>query len=128
MLPSLREEIEIFPYRIMGAKTVESLLNEISNLEGIEGVFIHGPSVKSDVREKIVVKGEEAELRVAPSRLIIRVKDADLVMDKLKAICDQILTYGYSIRTGKFTRDQPTLHDYKVLYIMQLRESREDEE
>ncbi|MEM0301705.1 MAG: methyl-coenzyme M reductase operon protein D [Archaeoglobaceae archaeon] len=128
MQPSPKEEVEIFPYRLLGTKTAETLLSKISEIEEVEGVLIQGPRVKSDVKEKIVIKGEEMELSVAISRLILRAKDPDKVVDKLNEICKNLLPFGYSIRIGKFTKDQPTLHDYKMAYIMQMRESREDEE
>lgn len=128
MQPSPREEIELFPNRILGAKTAEKLLNKIFEIEGVEGVLIQGPRVKSDLREKIVVKGEERELSVAVSRLILRSKDVDRVLEKLKEVCENLLPFGYSIRIGKFTKDYPTLHDYKLAYIMQMRESEGDEE
>lgn len=128
MQPSPREEIEIFPNRILGAKTAEKLLSRIYEIEGVEGVLIQGPRVKSDAKEKIVVKGEELELSVAVSRLILRSKDADKVSEKLKEVCDSLLPFGYSLRIGKFTKDYPTLHDYKLAYIMQMRENEGDEE
>lgn len=126
MQPSPKEEVEIFPFRILGAKTTEKLLGRISEIEEVEGVIIQGPRVKSDAKEKIVVKGEEMELSVAVSRLILRSKNAEKLVEKLEAVCKELLPFGYSIRIGKFTKDYPTLHDYKVAYIMQLRESREE--
>ncbi|MDK2794867.1 MAG: methyl-coenzyme reductase subunit [Archaeoglobaceae archaeon] len=124
------EDIEIFPNRILGAKTAERLFEKISGIEGVEGLIIQGPRIKSDVREKIKFKGKEMELSVAVSRIILRSRDADKVVEKLREICNDLLPFGYSIRIGKFTKDYPTLHDYKLAYIMQLREDRgeEDEE
>ncbi len=122
------EDIEIFPNRILGAKTTERLLDRILELEGVEGFIIQGPRVKSDAREKIVFKGKEMELSVAVSRIILRSKNADKVVERLHEICRDLLPFGYSIRIGKFTKDYPTLHDYKVAYIMQLREQNEGDE
>jgi len=122
------EEIEIFPNRILGAKTVEKLLNEIADIKGIEGVLLQGLRVKTDVKDKIVVKDSEMELSLAVGRLIIGVKNIDAVIDKLKDICDRNLPFGYSIRIGKFTKDYPTLHDFKVLDLRLMREIWEDEE
>lgn len=118
------EDIEIFPNRILGAKTAERLFEKLSGIEGIEGLIIQGPRVKSDAREKITFKGKEMELSVAVSRIILRSKNADKVAEKLREICDDLLPFGYSIRIGKFTKDYPTLHDYKLAYIMQLRDNR----
>ncbi|MEG9195344.1 MAG: hypothetical protein DSO01_06500 [Archaeoglobi archaeon] len=120
------EDIEIFPNRILGAKTAERLLDRISEIEDVEGFIIQGPRVKSDAREKIVFKGKEMELSVAVSRIILKSKNADRVVEKIHDICRELMPFGYSIRIGKFTKDYPTLHDYKVAYIMQLRESREE--
>jgi methyl-coenzyme M reductase subunit D len=120
------EDIEIFPNRILGAKTAERLLDRISEIEDVEGFIIQGPRVKSDAREKIAFKGKEMELSVAVSRIILKSKNADRVVEKIHDICRELLPFGYSIRIGKFTKDYPTLHDYKVAYIMQLRESREE--
>ncbi len=122
------EDIEIFPNRILGAKTAERLLDRISEIEGVEGFIVQGPRVKSDAREKIVFKGKEMELSVAVSRIILRSNNADRVVERLHDICKELLPFGYSIRIGKFTRDYPTLHDYKVAYIMQLREPDEGDE
>jgi methyl-coenzyme M reductase subunit D len=66
------------------------------------------------------------ELSVAVSRIILKSKNADRVVEKIHDICRELMPFGYSIRIGKFTKDYPTLHDYKVAYIMQLRESREE--
>lgn len=120
------EDIEIFPNRILGAKTAERLLDRISEIEDVDGFIIQGPRVKSDAREKIVFKGKEMELSVAVSRIILKSKNADRVVEKIHDICRELMPFGYSIRIGKFTKDYPTLHDYKVAYIMQLRESREE--
>jgi methyl-coenzyme M reductase subunit D len=127
MQPST-EEIEILPNRILGAKTTERLLDRVSGIEGVEGFILQGPRVKSDVREKIVFKDREMELSVAVSRIILRSKNADKVVERLHEICRDLLPFGYSIRIGKFTKDYPTLHDYKVAYIMQLRQRDEGDE
>lgn len=128
MQPSPREEIEILPNRLLGAKTAEKLFSNILDIGGVEGILIQGPRVKSDAREKITVKGKEFELSVAISRIILQAKDADKILEELKKICENLMPFGYSIRIGKFTKDYPTLHDYKVAYIMQMRERGEDEE
>lgn len=122
------EEIEIFPNRILGAKTVEKLLNKITDIKGIEGILLQGSRIKTDAKDKIVVKGSEIELSLAVGRLIIGAKDVDAVIDKLRDICDQNLPFGYSIRTGKFTKNYPTLHDFKVLDLRLMNKIWEGEE
>lgn len=120
-------DIEIFPNRILSTATSEKLLNAIMELDHIEQVVVQGPSVSRKVREQMEVCGRRVELKVAVGRIIVRAtKDPEILMEKLKKICDELLPFGYSIRRGKFLREEPTIHDYIVQYLSAATKKWED--
>jgi methyl-coenzyme M reductase subunit D len=44
----MKMDIEIFPYRIIGADTTEKLLNGIESLDDVKRTVIHGPRLPPD--------------------------------------------------------------------------------
>jgi len=118
-------EVEVFPHRLLKASTTEKFLNEIYSLDTVERVIIHGEPLPKTVyygpargtpvnhseRKVINVKGVPVELTVMAGRFWITLKD-DSELDKIEEICKELFPYGYNIKTGKFTRNYPTVTDY----------------
>ncbi|MGY0288718.1 MAG: methyl-coenzyme M reductase operon protein D [Thermoproteota archaeon] len=123
--PSI-SDVEIFPNRLLSAKTAEKLLNAIEELEDVQEIVVHGPSLGRERREIISLHGKEVELRVAVGRIIMRTNNPNSLVEKVREICDELLPFGYSIRVGKFLKDRPTIHDSIMQYLLVAPEREED--
>jgi len=112
-------DIEIFPHRVLGADTIEKLLNEIEGLDGVNRTVIHGPRLPPEdpsedpryaERRRITVKGKELELKVKAGRIFIDLSE-ESVIDQIREICNEILTFGFDINVGTYIRTQKTVTD-----------------
>jgi len=112
-------DIEIFPHRILGADTIEELLNEIEGLDGVNRTIIHGPRIPPEdpdedprytERRKITVKGKEIELKVKAGRIFVDLSEESAI-DQIREICNEILTFGFDINVGTYIRTQKTVTD-----------------
>jgi len=112
-------DIEIFPHRVLGADTIEKLLNEIEGLDGINRTLVQGPRIPPEdpdedpryaERRIITVKGKEVELKVKAGRIFVDLSD-ESVIDQIREICNEILTFGFDINIGTYIRTQKTVTD-----------------
>ncbi|MDI9620173.1 MAG: methyl-coenzyme M reductase operon protein D [Candidatus Nezhaarchaeota archaeon] len=97
----LKEQIEIFPYRILSERTTEVLLKKISKLDGIVEAIPQ------------VLRYEDGE--TVTKRIIVALNGTvptDKVLNKLDEICKNMLPFGYMLRTGVFIKPRPTVSDY----------------
>jgi len=123
-------EILIFPNRLLSAETTEKLLNRIYEVPHVRQVNVSGESlpavatigpakgqpVNHPERKVINVKGKEVELRLQVGRVFVEVDDIDHVqatLGELDKICQEILTFGYSMEVGRYSKYRPTVTDYK---------------
>ena len=132
-------EVEIFPRRLLSADTVEELLNALQWVENIRNIILQGPSLPKKVvvpcRESLtgleVETGHEDrrfikvgenifELKIKVGRVILQLIDEtrlEETLKKVREVCDEILSFGYDIRTGQFTKTRPTISDSIREYI-----------
>lgn len=115
-------DIEIFPYRILGADTTEKLLNGIESLNDVKRTVIHGPRIppeddtldpKYRDKREIVVKGKTIELKVKTGRIFVEIS-TESTIDQIEEICSKYLPFGFDINTSKsqYIRTQKTVTDH----------------
>ncbi len=113
-------DIEIFPHRILGADTTETLLNQIEALDSVIRTVVYGPRLpplddlgrKYGDRREITVNGKKIELKVKTGRIWIEIETEEAI-DKIDEICKNNLDFGYDINTNKaqYIRKERTVTD-----------------
>lgn len=113
-------DIEIFPHRILGADTTETLLNQIEALDSVIRTVVYGPRLpplddlgrKYGDRREITVNGKKIELKVKTGRIWIEIKTEEAI-DQIDEICKNNLDFGYDINTNKaqYIRKERTVTD-----------------
>lgn len=112
-------DIEIFPYRVLGADTTEKLLNGIESIDDVQKTVITGPRLPPEDpdedpkyvdRRRIIVNGTEIELKVKTGRIFVEITTEETI-DEIKEICKEYLPFGFDINIGKYIRTQKTVTD-----------------
>lgn len=121
-------DIEIFPHRLLGADTTEKLLNNLEKVEGVKRMVLQGqrlPKEEEDPdRKTITIHGEEVDLQVKTGRVLLEIEEEEII-DQIRTICDENLTFGYNIHVGTFIRKRKTVTD-GIKYGDQLSDIPED--
>ncbi|MCK9150831.1 methyl-coenzyme M reductase operon protein D [Methanobacterium alcaliphilum] len=112
-------DIEVFPNRILGADTTEKILRDLDKIEGIKRTVLQGQRLPPAEmghpdRRTITVKGQEIDLQVKTGRILMEIED-ESVIDKIKAVCEPHLPFGFHVYVGKFIRHEKTVTD-KIKY------------
>ncbi|MCS7140309.1 MAG: methyl-coenzyme M reductase operon protein D [Candidatus Nezhaarchaeota archaeon] len=97
----LKEQIEIFPSRILGEETTKKLTKKISSIEGVLQAIPH------------VLRYVDGG--TVTTRIIVTLDGTipvDKVFKKIDEVCKQILPFGYTMRRGVFIKPRPTVSDY----------------
>ena len=97
----LKEQIEVFPYRILSEKTTEKLIKKISSIEGVLEAIPQ------------VLRYEDGE--TVTKRVIVALDGTvpiDKVLKKVDEVCKKLIPFGYMLRTGVFIKPRPTVSDY----------------
>jgi len=122
---SIPVQIEVFPDRFLNPETVELLLAEFANIEGIIRLVLHGPRLASTVptgpakgtlnvhagRKSIRVAGQDVELGVQVGRIWLELEDED-VIERVEEACRRVMPCGFHINRGLYMRSRPTQTDY----------------
>ncbi|MHC1601103.1 MAG: methyl-coenzyme M reductase operon protein D [Candidatus Nezhaarchaeales archaeon] len=111
----LREQIEVFPYRILSERTTERLLKKILKIEGVLQAIPQ------------VLRYEDGE--TVTKRIIIALDGTapiEKVLKKIDDVCKDLLPFGYMLRTGVFIKPRPTVSDYLRGQVSGQKESDED--
>lgn len=114
-------DIEIFPYRILGADTTEKLLNEIESLDDVKRTVIHGPrfpdndsTLPPKYRERRVmnINGENIILKVKTGRIFVELT-LESTIKEIEAICKKHIPFGFDINQSKtnYIRKEQTVSD-----------------
>ena len=123
-------EVLIFPHRLLSADTTEKLLNRIYEVKHVRQVNLSGEGLPSKVRsgphtgldvehpqrKVIAVKGKEIELTLQVGRIFVEIDDIDNLqgaLDEIEKICQEILTFGFNLEVGRYSKYRPTVTDYK---------------
>ena len=123
-------EILIFPTRLLKADTTETLLNRVYEVphvrqiniagEGLPAVLGSGPGKglpnEHPERRVITVKGKQVELRLLVGRVFVEIDDIDYLqpaLEEIEKICSEILTFGFTLEVGRYSKYRPTVTDYK---------------
>ncbi|WP_321430639.1 methyl-coenzyme M reductase operon protein D [uncultured Methanolobus sp.] len=118
-------QLEIFPSRLLKPETAQNLLTEITNLEGIIRLFVHGPRLPQTVpygpatgmpvnhpgNAVIEVAGQAMELAVYVGSIRMEVVDAD-VKEQVREVCETVLSVPFEFREGNFIPRRQTVSDY----------------
>lgn len=118
-------QVEILPERLLNPETAQKLLNELSKVEGIIKVVIHGPRlpltvpagpgrgeiVDHDARQIIQVADTALELTIYVGRIRLEVDNAD-VKEEVRSVCERILPFSFEFRVGHYFQAKPTVSDY----------------
>ena len=118
-------QVEIFPERLLTAKTAQKLLNEFNKLDGVTRMAIHGPRIPLTVpagpgkgkdvdhpsRQVIQVADTALELTVCVGRFWLEVANVD-VKEEVRAICELILPFPFMFKEGTFFHKKATVSDY----------------
>jgi len=91
-------EVEIFPARLLSSKTTRNIVRRLSSIPGVINVYVDSMNYYD---------GSDSVTKC----LIVQINEPSSV-NKIDKVCRKILSIGYSIRTGKFTKPQPTISDY----------------
>lgn len=117
-------EIEVFPKRLLSSDTLEQLLDSINRLGMAKNVILQGPKLPRNYGNIMTIRGDERRIRfgekeidleVKVGRIIIQPKegvDLQIFLNDLREICNVALPFGFSIRTGLFTKQRPTVSDF----------------
>ena len=113
-------DIEIFPYRILGADTTELLLNQIESLDSVKITVVYGPRLpplddlgrKYGDRREITVNGKKIELKVKTGRIWVELETEEAIKE-IDEICKNNLNFGYEINTNRsqYIRKERTVTD-----------------
>ncbi len=107
-------DIEIFPHRLLSADTTEKLLNNLEELEGVKRMVIQGQRLpqteENPDRRVITILGEEVDLQVKTGRVLMEIEEEEII-EEVKTICDDTLSFGYNIHVGTFIRKHKTVSD-----------------
>jgi methyl-coenzyme M reductase subunit D len=123
-------EVLIFPHRLLSAETTEKLLNRIYKVGHVRQVNVSGEGLPSKVssgphtglpvdhpqRKVINVNGKEVELQLQVGRVFVEIDDIDNLqgaLDEIEKICQEILTFGFNLEVGRYSKYKPTLTDYR---------------
>ena len=96
----VQPEIEILPKRLMPENKAEDVIQLIKGVEGVSDVLVQ----TRNYRDGSLVVG----------RFIVRVINkgkVDEVLNKLKPLFEQTMSFGYDVRIGRFTKTRPSLKD-----------------
>jgi methyl-coenzyme M reductase subunit D len=118
-------QLEIYPSRLLKPETAQNLLNEISDLEGIIRLFVHGPRLPQTVpygpatgmpvhhpgNTVIEVAGQAIELAVSVGSIRMEVLDVD-VKEQVREVCEKVLSVPFEFRVGHFIPTRQTVSDY----------------
>ena len=121
-------DVKIFPDRILKPKTAEKILNELMDFDGVLRVLLNGEKLPTVVtmgpakgtpvnhtdRTTINVKGNDVPLQVSVGEIILTVQLDKLedFVEKTNEVLDEVLNFGYTVKTGVFTKTTTTVSDY----------------
>ncbi|HHT74958.1 MAG: methyl-coenzyme M reductase operon protein D [Methanomassiliicoccaceae archaeon] len=123
-------EVLIFPHRLLSAETTEKLLNRLYEVPHVRQINLSGESLPTKVtygphiglpvdhpeRRVIKVKGKEVELQLQVGRVFVEIDDIDHLqgaLDEIEKVCQEILTFGFNLEVGRYSKYRPTVTDYK---------------
>lgn len=125
-------EVQIITNRLLSAETTEKVLNALDPIEGIRQINMTGESLPKTInngpgkglpnnhseRKVIHVGKQEVELHVEVGGFYIEllVDDEKELNDKIaeiRAACDSTIKDGYSLNVGRYSKYQPSMHDYR---------------
>jgi methyl-coenzyme M reductase subunit D len=116
-------QIGIFPRRLLEPPTVEKLLNEIYNVDGITRMLLQGPDLlvrilhghgkEVDIthqdRQIIIVGNIAFELTVRVGGIYVEVESS--AEENLRKVCERALNIPFEFKKGHFLKRKSTVSD-----------------
>lgn len=125
-------EVQIITNRLLGAESTERVLNALDPIEGIRQINMTGESLPRTIgsgpgkglpnnhseRRVIHVGKQEVELRYEVGGFYIELlvddeAELDAKIEEIRAACDRTIKDGYSLNVGRYSKYQPSMHDYR---------------
>ena len=118
-------QIEIFPRRFLKPDTAQRLLDEIYNSGGVLRIMVQGPNLPRAVpygpgkglpieehKNMLLELGDQAlELRVKVGRIWLELESEEH-LEGVRAACERMLPFPFSIRKKQLFHTKPTVSDY----------------
>ncbi len=118
-------QLEIFPSRLLKPDTAQTLLNAISEVDGVIRLFVHGPRLPQTVpygpatgepvhhhgTKIIEVAGQAIELAIYVGSIRLEVTDVE-VKEQVREVCESALNLPFEFREGNFIPRRQTVSDY----------------
>ena len=125
-------EVQIITNRLLSAETTEVVLNALDKIQNVRQINMTGESLPKTInsgpgkglpnnhseRRVINVGGHEVELRYLVGGFYIEldVEDEETLdkrVEEIKEACNATIEHGYTLSVGRFSKYNPTLHDYR---------------
>ncbi|MHC1599082.1 MAG: methyl-coenzyme M reductase operon protein D [Candidatus Methanofastidiosia archaeon] len=97
---NIKPEVQIFPLRLLSEERAKNLLDTLSKVDGVTKMEYKGFNSK-----------DKEDFRVGWIWIEME-SDEESIIDGIKEICNEILPFGYDIKTGRFTKYKATTADY----------------
>lgn len=95
-------EIKVFPNRLPSKSTIETFLNEISNLDFITSVTLSGAPIQ--YKSSIIVKQKTLLLELQVTWIYIEIDEINKdKIEKIEEICRKVFPYGFLTEIGRYT-------------------------
>jgi methyl-coenzyme M reductase subunit D len=121
-------EVKIFTNRLLSADTTEKVLNALIKVKHIRQINICGESLPLTVKSgphtgipvdhperKVIKFGEnEIELTKLVGGFFVELKgesDVEVAVEQIRKVCDKLISVGYSLEVGRYSKYRPTLTD-----------------
>jgi methyl-coenzyme M reductase subunit D len=121
-------EVKIFTDRLLSADTTEKVLNVLIKVKHIRQINICGETLPVKVKSgphagipvnhperKVIKFGEnEIELTKQVGGFYVELTaeaDVDAAVEEIRNVCDKVITVGYTLEVGRYSKYRPTLTD-----------------
>jgi len=115
----LDNEIKIFPNRLPSKNTIETFLNEISDVDFITSVTLSGAPIQ--YKASINVKQKTLLLELQVTWIYLEIDEINKAkVDKIEELCRKVFSYGFVTEIGRFTPTRETLTSDKGRAIIRF--------
>jgi|GEM_PF-923477 len=115
----LDNEIKVFPNRLPSKNTIETFLNEISDVDFITSVTLSGAPIQ--YKDSINVKQKTLLLELQVTWIYLEIDEINKAkVDKIEELCRKVFPYGFVTEIGRFTPTRETLTSNKGRAIIKF--------
>jgi methyl-coenzyme M reductase subunit D len=121
-------QVEIFPRRILSPETAQDLLAELYKVDGVIRVIVQGSRLPERVtsgpgkgemvdhplRKPLQIGDQLIEMKVCVGRIQMELASPE-AKEKVREVCEKVLSFPFEFREGNFMRRKATVSDYAKL-------------